>query len=82
MPVTTPIDEVDPEDLAPEPGALVVVLVPGAERRGLEDEDQQRQPHGELGEEIVVGDGEGEVQAMDGQRGIHARATLKVAVDW
>jgi len=35
------------------------------ERRALHDEEEQRQTHGELGEEVVIGDGESEMQAVD-----------------
>ncbi len=38
------------------------------ESNGLEHDDEQRQPHGELREQIVIGDGEGEMQAVEDQR--------------
>ena len=60
--------EIDGEDFGPEAGGAVVVLVAGAQRHGLEDQDQQRQSHGELREEVVKRHGEGEVQAVNSQR--------------
>ena len=63
--------EVDGEDTRPEARRPVVVLAPPAQRLRLQDQDEQRQPHGELREEIVVGDGEREVQAIDPEGGVH-----------
>ena len=63
--------EVDGEDTCPEARRPVVVLAPPAQRLRLQDQDEQRQPHGELREEIVVGDGEREVQAIDPEGGVH-----------
>jgi hypothetical protein len=37
----------------------------GLKRDGLEHHDQEGQAHGELGEEIVEGNGKGKVQAVD-----------------
>jgi hypothetical protein len=58
-------DEVDGEDTAPEACRPIPLLAAGFERHRLEHHDQQCQPHRELGKEIVKGDGEGEVQAVD-----------------
>jgi len=63
-------DEVDGEDLGPEAGGDVVLFLAGAEGEGFEDDDQEREAHGELREEIVVGDGEAEVDAVEGE-GVH-----------
>ena len=45
--------------------------LPVLQRHRLEHHDQQRQAHGELRKQIVEGDGEGEVQAVD-QLGGHS----------
>src|SRR5918993_3653904 len=58
-----PHDEGYREDLAPEPCALVVELVPVAHVGALQNKDEHRQPHGERGEEVVVDDSEGELPA-------------------
>ena len=62
-------EEVDCEDPGPEAGGGVVpgllVGIVGAERDRFEDDDQKRESHGELGEEIVVRDGEAEVNAVE-----------------
>ncbi len=58
-------DEVDGEDAGPEARGLVVAGVVAGEGDGLEDDDEQRQPHGELGEEIVIGDGERKMDAVE-----------------
>src|ERR1022692_4543452 len=65
-------DEIDAENLGPEAGRSVVTLVFGLERQGLQDHDQRRQSHGQLGKQVVIGHGEGEVQAVDQQCAIHA----------
>src|SRR4030095_5371565 len=63
--------EVDAEDADPEARRVVPALAAGAEAQGLHDHDQEGQPHGELGEEVVVDDGERELQAMKDERVIH-----------
>jgi hypothetical protein len=60
--------EVHAEDAGPEARSLVVERAPGPVRLQLEEEDEERQPHRQLGEQVVVGDGEAEVQAMPEQR--------------
>jgi hypothetical protein len=49
---------------------LRIALVVPAQGDGLEDDDQQRQPHGELREKIVEGHREGEVNSVQ-QEHIH-----------
>ena len=56
--------EVDREDLRPEARCLVPAVIAGAQSDELHDHHQQRQAHGELREEIVVGDSEGEVDSV------------------
>jgi len=41
------------------------LLAAGFQRHRLEHHDQQSQAHGELGKEVVKGDGKGKVQAVD-----------------
>ena len=61
-------EEVDGEDPCPEACGCVVlgllVGIVGAEGDRFEDDDQKRESHGELGEEIVVCDGKAEVNAV------------------
>ena len=56
--------EIDGEDFGPEARRVMVVFVAGAQRHGLEHEDQERQPHGQLRKQIVKGNREGEVEAV------------------
>jgi hypothetical protein len=65
MPVTTPDGEIDGEDFHPEARRLVVAWITGSKRGRLQDDDQKRQAHGELGKQIVERDREGELQAVD-----------------
>ena len=58
-------DEVDGEDPPPEACCPVPLLAAGFECHRLEHHNQQCQSHGELGEQIVEGNGKGKVQAMD-----------------
>jgi hypothetical protein len=57
--------EGDGEDLAPEPRGLVVENIPVAHVEALEDEDEQREPHAHLGEQVMVGHGKRELQTRD-----------------
>ena len=66
-----PHGEVDPEYLPPEVRSPVESLIPAPERPGLQDEDEQTQAHCELGEEVVVGDGEGEVKPVVEEGDVH-----------
>jgi hypothetical protein len=63
--------EVEPEDARPEAGHLVVTLVRRPEGQNLEDHDEQGQPHGQLREQVVVGDREGKLNAMPHQVRAH-----------
>ena len=67
MPVTTPMAKLMAKIFDPEAGGLIVMFVASPEADGLQDHDQQGQPHGELGKEIVEGDRESEVQSVDCQ---------------
>src|ERR1041384_5792298 len=61
-------EEIDGEYFGPEARRAVVALVPFPQSERLEDHDERREPHRELGEDIVVGYGEGEMQPMNGER--------------
>ena len=68
--------EVDPEDAPPETRRFSGALI-SAQRGPLENHDQERQPHRELGEQIVVRDGETELDPMPEERirgGSHERS--------
>jgi hypothetical protein len=52
------------KQLQPEPGGAIGFCV-SAQGHGLEHQDEQRQPHGELRKEIVEGGGEAELQTVD-----------------
>src|ERR1039457_5554982 len=57
--------EVDREDLGPESSRAAVVLVARPQRHGLENQDQQRQPHGQLWKDVVKSHRECEVQTVN-----------------
>src|SRR5205823_7801978 len=63
--------EVDREDAPPEARGAVVVRLAAPERRRLEDHDEEREPHRQRREEVVVGGREGEVDAVGGD-GVHS----------
>src|SRR5262249_31322330 len=58
--------EVDGEDPDPKASRVVVVLASRAERDRFQNQDQQRQAHGQLGEQVMKSNREGEVQAVNG----------------
>jgi hypothetical protein len=58
--------EIDRKYFCPEPGRAVVMLVSSAHGHGLEHQDQQRQPHGQLRKEVMKGDGECKMQTVNG----------------
>src|SRR5881409_2970451 len=58
--------EVGREDAPPEARGAVVVRIAAPERRRLEDHDEEREPHRQRREEVMVGGREGEVDAMSG----------------
>ena len=60
--------EVDTENAYPEPRGIVPLRLAGAQADALEHDDEQRQPHRQLGEEIVIGDRERELQPVPDQR--------------
>ena len=71
MPVTTPITNETPRSSTKSEPRDRSRRSPGAKREGLQHEDQEREPHRELRKQIVIRDGEREMQPMEGER-IHA----------
>jgi len=63
--------KVDGEDVRPETRRPVVVRASCPERRRLQQHDEERQTNGELRKEVVVDDGQGKVQAVHVQCGVH-----------
>jgi len=57
--------EIDGEDPGPEAGCDVVLGVIRLQGQRLQHDDEQGQAHGELGEEVVICDGEGEVYPVE-----------------
>jgi len=49
----------------------VVAFITGAERERFENDDERREPHRQLWKNIMVGDGEREVETMKRKRAIH-----------
>src|ERR1043166_7791118 len=64
-------EKIDGEYLGQEARGPFVALAPFPKSERLEDHDERREPHRELGEDIVVGYGEGEMQSMNGERTVH-----------
>ena len=69
--------EIDGENLGPEARAAVVVVIARAQRHGLENHQQQRQPHRELREDVVERNRESELKAIDPERCIHNVPTAR-----
>src|SRR4029077_15754550 len=63
--------EVDSKNAGPETRSLDVALVVCAQSQGLESHDQGRQPHGQLGKQVVKCDSKAKVQTMNQQCAIH-----------
>ncbi len=57
--------EVNAENPGPEARRLVISLIITAQAQRFKYNDERGQPHGELGEQIMEGDGKGEVKAMN-----------------
>src|SRR2546425_5795268 len=70
--------KIDAEDSGPESRRAVVMLVPGAQRQSLEDNQKQREPHGELRKEIVKSNSEGEMQTVDCQSVVQDRKSTRL----
>ncbi len=58
-------DEIDAEDARPEAGSLIPLVVSGAQCDGLENDDQERKAHGELGKEVMECDSKGKMQPVN-----------------
>src|SRR5207245_8347237 len=57
--------EIDSKDPDPEAGSIVPALPVWPEAPRLHEDDQEGQVHGELGEQIVIDDGERELEAVN-----------------
>ena len=69
---TTPTSEREPEDAPPEAREVVPIPArPGAKRERLHDDEEQREPHRELREQVVERDRERELEAVPRER-VHA----------
>ncbi len=66
MPVTTPSTKLMAKILAQKRAATLYFASLRLQRQRLEHDDEQGQAHGELGEEVVIRDGEGEVDPVEG----------------
>jgi hypothetical protein len=64
-------DEVNSENARPEACRLVIEFVIAAQRQCLQHNNQRRQAHRQLREEIVKSNREGEVQAVNQECAIH-----------
>ena len=67
--------KIDGKYFRPEARRFVVALVVTDQGHRLEHDDQQGQPHGQLRKQIVIGDGESEVQTVEEQR-VHEEASV------
>src|SRR3984893_16598074 len=64
MPVTTPSVKLIPKSLRPKARDLVVAFIGSRDGQRLDHDDERRQAHRELWEEIVERHREGELQAV------------------
>ena len=64
IPVTTPTAKLIPKIRIQKRAAASQTASAAPQRLPLEDHDEEREPHRELREEVVVGDGEGELQPV------------------
>ena len=67
--------KIDGKYFCPKASGFVVALVVPDQGHRLEHDDQQCQPHGQLRKQIVIGDGESEVQTVEEQR-VHEEASV------
>jgi len=59
--------EIDGENLRPKPRGVIVVFAPRVHRHGLENQDEQRETHGQLGKNVVKRNGKGEMKTVNGE---------------
>jgi len=64
--------KINSEDASPETGGTVVVFIPSPEKFGFEVNQEQREAHGELRENVMKRDRECEVEPMDPERLFHS----------
>ena len=73
--------EADAEDFRPETRSAIPLFVAAPEGDCFEDQDQKSETHGELRENVVERDGEGELKAMDCESFFHADCPPGAALD-
>jgi hypothetical protein len=56
-----------PKDACPETNHFVEALVACPQGQDLEDHDDQSQPHRQLRKQVMIGDGQGELNAVPQQ---------------
>jgi hypothetical protein len=71
--------EIEGKNLGPKLRHFVIMVIAGDERACSEVEEQQGQPHGQLGKEVVEGDGESKLEAVVKQRGFHCSFPVEKA---
>ena len=76
MPVTTPMAKANPKIFPQNRADRSYRGSPVRKRQGFEDDDEETHPHGELGEDVVIGDGEGEVKSVEKEGWIHGGLPL------
>src|SRR5258708_39998263 len=73
--------KIDPENPRPKSRRAVVMLVAGAQRLGLQVDDQERQPHRQLWKDVVKGYREGELQSVYVHCLSHQRGLVEILCD-
>src|SRR5580692_3925735 len=71
--------EVDAKNARPEPRRLVVDFIIAAQPQRLQHHNQWCKSHGELWKQVVKGDREGKVQAVNQERAIHGELSFECA---
>ena len=69
--MTTPMAKARPKTFPQNRADFLESIITGSQSQGFEDDDEKAHPHGELGKEVVEGDGESEVKSVEKQRWIH-----------
>ena len=75
-----PDGEIEPEDLGPEARGPVVFLITCAQGAPLPVHQEPRQAHGQLGKQVVIGEGERELETVPDQCVIHGVLLSKPGV--
>src|SRR5208283_257542 len=69
--------KVNTENSCPEARGAIVVFITGAQSEGLQNEDEEGKAHGQLREEIVKCDSEGELKSVHVKGRVHANTSLR-----